>query len=221
MKSSAVDAGCGMEGDEDDGLPHPQMVALSQTCWEYTTLLQSQDKQSKQRHHRNCNDVISDDVVDSSTSKTAPKPPDIADEGIDNISEHSGDHEANVSNGRSKRLKMAAAIAPSISNVRQHDRGVTGSSTERCPSTTTLQALRLAGAAQRKDAKHATWDAFILVLQVSGLQKITSRAGFDVDLCTLLVADPTLSFFRVTLWRRAATRGAQLINAGDLVRLNR
>lgn len=64
-------------------------------------------------------------------------------------------------------------------------------------------------------------DLFVLVLQTSGLQQITSRAGFDVDFGTLLVADPSSAFLRVTLWRSAARVGAKLIRAGDLVRLNR
>lgn len=64
-------------------------------------------------------------------------------------------------------------------------------------------------------------DLFVLVLQTSGLQQITSRAGFDVDFGTLLVADPSSAFLRVTLWRSAARVGARLIRAGDLVRLNR
>lgn len=219
-----------MEGEDDDDRPHPQAVALSQTCWEYKTLLQSQNKQSKQQRElqQNYNDVVSADVVDSSTSKTAPQPHDDTDEGIDTTS----DHKVNVGSGQSKRLKTTAAITPStidsgsnnvnVEHEQRQGNKVEGSSTStaQCPSAITLQALRFAGTAQRKDDKHATWDVLVLVLQASGLQKITSKAGFDVDLCTLLVADPTLSFFRVTLWRRAARRGAQLMRAGDLARLN-
>lgn len=228
--SSPADAECRMEGEEDDDRPHPQAVALSQTCWEYKTLVQSQNKQSKQQREQqqNYNDVVSADVVDSSASRTAPQPPDDPGEGIGNTN----DHKLNVRGGQSKRLKTTAAIAPStidggsnnvnVEEERRQGNEVGGSSTStaRCPSAITLQALRLAGTAQWKDDKHATWDVFVLVLQASGLQNITSKAGFDVGLCTLLVADPTLSFFRVTLWRRAARRGAQLMRAGDLARLN-
>lgn len=69
--------------------------------------------------------------------------------------------------------------------------------------------------------RQSTWDLFVLVLQNSGLQRTMSKAGYEVELSTLLVADPSSSFFRVTLWRRAAQCAARLVRPGDLVRLNR
>lgn len=84
--------------------------------------------------------------------------------------------------------------------------------------TKALRALREAGTLEPSPT---TWDIFVLILHTSGLQRIMSKAGLDLDICTVLVADPTSSFFKVTLWRRVAKVGAELIRPGDLVRFNR
>lgn len=189
-----------MEDDEGDR-PHLQSVVLSQTCWEYKTLVSADNNsRSNQLHHQ---DQLAGNAArfpkgchaDNYRRSEVPPPEERA--GIAASRELQKDERP-----QQKRAKTTAAAAPAKNSF----------------PTTNLQTLRLADTSG-KDSR--VWDILVLVLQTSGLQQITSKAGFYVDLCTLLVADPSSSFFRVTLWRRAATVGARLIRAGDLVRLNR
>lgn len=123
----------------------------------------------------------------------------------------------------SKRLKLQS---PSVSEQQsRQDAGVEPPSPvmPRYSAITPLQTLKATARNERvgTSANSATWDVFVLILQCSGLQQVTSKEGYEMNQSTLLVADPTSSFFRVTLWRQTAQCAARMIRPGDLVRLNR
>lgn len=166
-----------MEGDQDDE-PYPQAVVLSQTCWEYQTLLDQeaapQQRQQPQPSKR--------DEARKSVALGTPT-------------------------GERRWTKKAKTSA--LSGVRE----------PRCAGTASLATLRRAGKGESSKGV-GSWDIFVLVLQASGLQQITSKRGSEVDFGTLLVADQSLSFFRLTLWGGIARAGGRLVRAGDLVRLN-
>lgn len=89
-----------------------------------------------------------------------------------------------------------------------------------CAGTTSLRTLRLKGKSDNNKTVAGLWDIFVLVLQACGLQRVTSKRGSEVDFGTLLIADQSLSFFRLTLWGKAARAAGRLVRAGDLVRFN-
>ncbi|CAM9705333.1 unnamed protein product, partial [Hapterophycus canaliculatus] len=167
-----------MEGDQDDH-PCPESIVLSQTCWEYRTLLGKEQQQAEQKHYvayycRKTNKAA------QQSRAPAPK----------------GDSKTSLSTDRAPR----------------------------CAGTTGLRTLRLEGQGDNNQTANQTagsWDIFVLVLQASGLQRITSKRGSEVDFGTLLIADQSLSFFRLTLWGKTARSAGRLIRAGDLVRFNR
>lgn len=174
-------------GEKEEDQPPPQSVILSQTCWEYKTLLEKERTITptsaiveRQTHDHDGHDEVK---ATEYTSGNAPSRTDFADE---------------MSPKRCSKT--------------------TGLRTRCTRPTTALRALR---EASTLEPSSTTWDIFVLVLHTSGLQRIMSRAGIDLDVCTILVADPTSSFFKVTLWRRVAKVGAELIHPGDLVRFNR
>lgn len=231
-----------MEGvDDDDDRPHPQAVALSQTCWEYRSLLPQEKSQASQAHISNGG--VSASAVSNASRVASPlqlslQPSKIPSGGNDivlrgDIGQDASDkphadgeprpaREPEFVDRASKRFKPRAAHSGQRPHQQLHQQRQRPRSDGGGSPTTDLQALRMAGNGHdRQDANRRSWDVFVLVLQASGLQQITSKAGFDVELSTLLVADPSLSFFRVTLWRKAARIGARLIRAGDLVRINR
>lgn len=171
-----------MEGDQDDE-PYPQAVVLSQTCWEYRTLLEESAPQQQQQH-RQPQDSKRDEGRRSIALGTTPP-------------------------GERRWAKKAKTSASS--GVRE----------PRCAGTASLATLRRAGEGEESSKRGVgSWDIFVLVLQASGLEQITSRRGSEVDFGTLLVADQSFSFFRLTLWGRTAREGGRLVRAGDLVRLN-
>ena len=200
--------------EECDDRPHPQEVALSQTCWEYKTLLHQRNR-AKRQH---------DDVavrVDRAAVPSSNISSNIDHHHQQQQQHHHHHHGQDSGRGANrppsqppKRHKPNPPV--SKRHESQPPRANAGRSVA---AITSIQTLRLSGSAQRDDTRLR--DLFVLVLQTSGLQQITSRAGFDVDFGTLLVADPSSAFLRVTLWRNAARVGARLIRAGDLVRLNR
>ena len=175
------------EESKEEDRPPPQSVVLSQTCWEYKTLLHKE--------------------------VTKPSGTILGKRRQEQYHYHSPHKRQTPDRGGSGRV-------PLTNNREVKTPAKKRSKTDSLRSTpiASLRELRETGITQASLVK---WDIFILVLQTSGLQQITSRAGLDVNVCTLLVADPTSSFFKVTLWRRAAKVGAELIHAGDLVRLNR
>lgn len=196
--------------EECDDRPYPQEVALSQTCWEYKTLLHQQNRAIGQH----------EDVAVRVDSAAVPSSK------ISNVDHHQQQqqhrHHHDQDAGRDANRPPGQHPKqhkpnPPVSKRHQSKppRAKAGRSVA---AITSIQTLRLSASAQRDDR---LLDLFVLVLQTSGLQQITSRAGFDVDFGTLLVADPSSAFLRVTLWRNAARIGARLIRAGDLVRLNR
>ncbi|CAM9206443.1 unnamed protein product [Ectocarpus sp. 12 AP-2014] len=166
-----------MEVERDDE-PYPQAVVLSQTCWEYKTILdqESAPQQRRQPQHGK--------MEESRKSIALRTPP----------------------GGRrwAKKAKISAS-----SGVRE----------PRCAGTAPLATLRRAGKGESSKGV-GSWNIFVLVLQASGLQQVTSKRGSEVDFGTLLVADQSLSFFRLTLWGRTARAGGRLVRAGDLVRFN-
>lgn len=194
--------------EECDDRAYPQEVTLSQTCWEYKSLLHQQSQTTRQHEDVPARRVDSAGVQSSKISST-----------IDHHHHHhhgqDPEGDARRPPGRSpKRHKASPPVSMQCKS--QSPRAKAGRSAS---AITSLQTLRLSGNTQVEE--HMLKDVFVLVLQLSGLQQITSRAGFDVDFGTLLVADPSSAFLRVTLWRNAARAGARLIRAGDLVRLNR
>lgn len=216
--------------DEEDDQPDPQTLQMSQTCWEFKSL-----QVSRRQHHHGDGDGDYDDDCDGDGDE---KPPGQSGK---RLHDHEGfphqpeekseiiDDPDSVNRGR-KRLKLQA-IASMRSSQQAGSPIVTKSSAsprimegQTKTTTTSLQACRDYAANSDVDAacgKSPTRDLFVLVVQCSGLQCITSKAGYDVTLSTLLVADPTFSFFKVTLWRHMGERAARMIRAGDLVRLNR
>lgn len=186
-----------MEGVYDDQ-PHPQAVVLSQTCWEYKELLHQENRTSHE-HTRSVEVAV---PLQGPSSRIWSDDTAVADRCQD----------SRTDTRHPKRAKTSVPVSAQQLKPTHVEAGI--------PPTTQIQALHLACETQ-DHAKHILWDIFVLVLQTSGLQQITSKAGVDMDFGTLLVADPSSSFFRVTLWRRAARFGARLIRAGDLVRLNR
>ena len=190
-----------MEDDQDDDHPCPQAVVLSQTCWEYRNFL-GQERASQEKHDAAVTGIpagtpaaTTSEVTTAWTSissKTSPR----------NARGRSEDGQP-----APKRAKTAATATPRADSPR------------RASETTPLQTLRLAGKGE-VPKRRRSWDIFVLVLQASGLQQITSKAGSEIDFGTLLVADQSVSFFRLTLWARAARAGGRLIRPGDLVRFN-
>ncbi|CAM9777078.1 unnamed protein product [Discosporangium mesarthrocarpum] len=85
--------------------------------------------------------------------------------------------------------------------------------------TTTLRSLK--SKSTTTGGKRDDFDIFVLILQSSGTQEIITRAGRDVEVNTLLVADQTASFVKLTLWTHVARSAGRLIRPGDLVRFNR
>lgn len=187
--------------EECDDRPYPQEVALSQTCWEYKTFLHQQSRATRQQK-----DVAVGEILSSIDHRQR---------------QHRHHHQGQASEEDArrppgqppKRHKPSAPV-----NKRHQSQSPRAKAGRSATTITSIQTLRRSGSTQHDDMLR---DLFVLVLQSSGLQKITSRAGFDVDFGTLLVADPSSAFLRVTLWRNAARVGARLIRAGDLVRLNR
>lgn len=173
-------------GEKEEDQPPPQSVILSQTCWEYKTLLEKE---------RTITPTSA--IVERQT--------------------HDGDHdEAKATEHTSSNASCRSDFADEMSPKRFLE--ATGFRTRCTRPTNALRALREAGTLERSST---TWDIFVLILHTSGLQRIMSKTGLDLDVCTILVADPTSSFFKVTLWRRVAKVGAELIRPGDLVRFNR
>ncbi|CAB1108363.1 unnamed protein product [Ectocarpus sp. CCAP 1310/34] len=166
-----------MEVDQHDD-PYPQAVVLSQTCWEYKTLL---DQESAPPQRRQPEHGKRDESRKSIALGTPPSEPRWA-------------KKAKTSASSSVREPWCAGMAP-LATLRQAGKGETSKGV-------------------------GSWDIFVLVLQASGLEQVTSKRGSEVDFGTLLVADQSLSFFRLTLWGRTARAGGRLVRAGDLVRFN-
>lgn len=203
-----------MGDDEGDG-PYPQAVVLSQTCWEYRNLLDQEQAGSGNGGNgggsgSKSNSNSSTDIPPTSAAaETTEAAAAVGSKASDGRGSSIGDGEPGP-----KRAKTSAANAASL----QRRSGST--------RTTPLETLRLAGEGENpgggsSSRRGGEWDIFVLVLQASGLQQITSKAGSEVDFGTLLVADDSASFFRLALWARAAREGSRLIRPGDLVRFNR
>lgn len=197
-----------MENEQDGDHPCAEAVVLSQTCWEYRNLVGQEQASQEQQDAR-----IDSSGIDTSSSRipagtpAAPTPA--------AASPSVGSH--TTSRGRS--LGRSEDGEPGPKRVRTTATPRQDSPPRAATETTSLEALRLAG---KGDApkRRGSWDVFALVLQASGLQQITSKAGSEIDFGTLLVADQSVSFFRLTLWARAARAGGRLIRPGDLVRFN-
>lgn len=197
-----------MEEEQDDHHPCPEAVILSQTCWEYRNLL-GQERASQE--HRVDIPSISTNRGGIPTRTPAGQAPASASAPIGSkTSRCSSRSQREDTEPVYKRAKTAAA---STTNMPRPE-------SPRATRTTPLDTLRLAGKGEVPDKRSGSWDVFVLVLQASGLQQITSKAGSEVDFGTLLVADQSVSFFRLALWARAARAGGRLIRPGDLVRFN-
>ncbi|CAM9229860.1 unnamed protein product [Choristocarpus tenellus] len=122
---------------------------------------------------------------------------------------------------RSRPLDALDPSSPRRQNLKRPrslgDTPASGPATVPClPLTVTLRSLSLSFGAQ-----HDLFDILVLVLQASGLQSISTKSGHEFDVQNLLVADPSASFVKLTLWGQAARYGARLVRPGDLVRFNR
>lgn len=226
--------------DADDDRPDPHTVALSQRLWEYKTLVSGNEASEQFILSSDTNSAgaikKSSRVAEVVGSTPKPKIPcldsslvaprcDLEDHEARGSSKHrSGDIEreenacsAMARSSESKSSRSRSPLQYKGGQVEKHSRW---SRTEAELPTTSLEGLRSASETQR-DHPSKTWDILVLVLQASGLQQVATKTGCDADLGTLLVADPSLSFFRLTLWREAARSGARLIRAGDIIRITR
>lgn len=214
-----------MEEEQDDQ-PYSQAVVLSQTCWEYRTLTDQEQQVVSQQQH-----VPSTKTGDTAVGPTPPPLP---------LPAQATAAEAAEAVVTRTTQSMPSSRGPQVSKQSRSSRSSSGGDGggERLPKraktsvqnaerdyrpaagTTALETLRLAGKSENPK-RSESWDIFVLVLQASGLQQITSKAGSEVDFGTLLVADQSVSFFRLTLWARAARAGGRLIRPGDLVRFNK
>lgn len=184
---------------EKEDIADPEALQMSQTCWEFKSLLKS---------------------TDIASQRQPPQQPSVA--RLRQIGTKSkADGSTEVVGRSSKRLKVQSpSVNEPRSSVKSLSPSVARSFAPSRSTTTRLQDARNQHQAEGEKTS-STWDMFVLVLQCSDLQRIASKTGYEIDLSTLLVADPTASFFGVTLWRGAAQWGARIIRAGDLVRLNR
>lgn len=203
-----------MDEEQDDDHPCPQTVALSQTCWEYRNLL-GQELASQEQEVALSIDHLRGIPARAPPAPTsaaapaapaAPAPPAAPTGSKIRRSSSRGNSEGGEPGP--KRAKTAVTATTLLSD-----------STRRATETTPLETVRLAGKGE-VPKRSGSWDVFVLVLQASGLQQIISKAGSEIDFGTLLVADQSVSFFRLTLWARAARAGGRLIRPGDLVRFN-
>lgn len=216
-----------MKNGDEIGLPSPHLLDLSQKHWEYKYISKPVDEVLMDTTSQT---VYSEDDSCAEADRLRPGSPPTKQDSEEE-KEGSGGQECK-GNGRKREMRLhthmtkvngvkrtklssSSGNACSISNVTVEPRMT-------CSSTTPLNVLRAEAQGEVEGKKHdGVWDIFVLILQTSGLQHISSRTGYGLDLTTLLIADPTSSFMRVTLWRRAAQLGAKIIRAGDLVRLNR
>lgn len=192
------------EEEEEKDTADPETLQMSQTFWEFKSLLKSSAQVIPSRWQPPQQPLVPRSEQVGAKAKAGQSP--------------------EVLGRSSKRLKVQSwSVNELRSGVKSPPPCVARYSAPTKITTTPLNTLKAAGNQQQTDVGRAsaTWDIFVLVLQCSGLQRITSKAGYEICLSTLLVADPTASFFRVTLWRRTAQCGARMIRAGDLVRLNR
>lgn len=231
-----------IENIEDSDIPHPHTLALSQTCWEYQYIVDRENRNPPtaglQVYYPDCK--TRGDNTFSPREQIAKKREEEK-EAREGKSEHEIErgeeggesrivtkkryhehqqHQPDRSpdSGCLKRFKSGDGFVPHCPSALE-----TVDYTTEVSPTTTLETLRteVKEGTQHGKTCSSVWNIFILILQNSGLQRISSRGGYDLNVTTLLVADPSSSFLRVILWRRAAQFSAKLIRAGDLVRLNR
>lgn len=221
------------EMSEEDTIVNPHALALAQAYFEYRSILSQEEHASATEATKSCCHQ-----VDEGGYRILPSPTESIKGGIKENHEDDGNkddggrgkvdpeekkdqHEPDqqdklASVGSAKRLKLSGETS------RKHPPEWGVRSRSRASPTTSLRNLRAAAREGTDEvAKNKSWDIFVLVVQNSGLHHVSSKRGHDVGVTTLLVADPTSSLLRVTLWMRAAKLGAELIQAGDLVRINR
>ncbi len=218
-------------GDDEGDEPYPQAVVLSQTCWEYRNLLDQELTGSSGNGNSSSTDISPAPAAVETTEAAAAVPTTPA---------AAGTRVPLPGGSKSKGSKTSDSRGSSIGDGEPGPkRAKTGAAAAASPQrraastpTTPLETLRLAGKGEnpgggsssssrrRSSSSAGTWDIFVLVLQASGLQQITSKAWSEIDFGTLLVADHSASFFRLALWARAAREGSRLVRPGDLVRFN-